>query len=45
MLSIGQVETISKNTKTYKITYTYVITIIETGEFEIESETAVNKTR
>lgn len=41
MLSIGQVETISKNTKmkTYKITYTYVITSIKTGVIEIEAET------
>lgn len=31
--------------KAYKITYTYVITIIKTGEIEIESETALNKTR
>lgn len=26
--------------KTYKITYTYVITTIKTGEIEIEAETA-----
>lgn len=41
MLSIGLIETISKNTKmkTYKITYTYVITSIKTGVIEIEAET------
>ena len=26
--------------KTYKITYTYVITTIKTGEIEVEAETA-----
>jgi|GEM_PF-7085138 len=31
--------------KIFKITYKYVITIIKTGEIEIESETALNKTR
>lgn len=30
---------------TYKITYTYIVTTIKTGEIEIESETALNKTR
>ena len=31
--------------KIFKITYTYAITTIKTGEIEIESETALNKTR
>lgn len=26
--------------KTYKITYTYIVTTIKTGEIEIEAETA-----